>query len=34
VGVVTQGVEPGADRYLTHFPYLGLPKDGFHTPAA
>jgi Domain of unknown function (DUF4331) len=30
---VTQGVEPGADRYLDHFPYLGIPKDGFHTPA-
>jgi hypothetical protein len=34
--VVTQGVNPDAvgDRYLPVFPYLGQPKDGFHTPAA
>jgi len=23
-----------ADRYQSSFPYLGLPKDGFHTPPA
>jgi hypothetical protein len=34
VNVVTQGITPDiADRYLDHFPYLGTPKDGFHTPA-
>jgi hypothetical protein len=33
-GVVTQGVDPGADRYIDNFPYLGVPKDGFHTPAS
>jgi hypothetical protein len=31
---ITQGVGPGADRYITTFPYLGVPRDGFHTPAA
>jgi Domain of unknown function (DUF4331) len=34
VDVVTQGLGPGADRYLPTFPYLGTPKDGFHTPAS
>jgi hypothetical protein len=35
VSVVTQGVTPDvADRYLTRFPYLGTPKDGFHTPSS
>jgi hypothetical protein len=33
-GVATQGVDPGSDRYISEFPYLGVPKDGFHTPAA
>jgi hypothetical protein len=32
VNVVTQGVAPV--EYLTTFPYLGLPYDGFSTPAA
>ena len=32
--LVTQGVDPGADRYLTTFPFLGTPKDGFGTPSA
>jgi hypothetical protein len=34
--VVTQGVNPDAvgDRYINNFPYLGVPKDGFHTPAS
>jgi hypothetical protein len=34
VAAVTQGVGPGPDRYLSTFPYLGTPKDGFHTPAS
>jgi hypothetical protein len=35
-GVVTQGVNPDSvgDRYITTFPYLGVPKDGFRTPAS
>jgi hypothetical protein len=35
-GVVTQGVNPDpvGDRYITTFPYLGVPKDGFRTPAS
>jgi hypothetical protein len=34
-GVVTQGLTPDiGDRYVPHFPYLGTPKDGFHTPAS
>jgi hypothetical protein len=34
VAAVDQGVVPDVhDRYLTEFPYLGVPKDGFHTPA-
>jgi len=37
---LTQGVveppsgAPGTARFLTSFPYLGLPDDGFHTPPA
>jgi hypothetical protein len=33
---VAQGIDPdpGHDRFLPSFPYLGVPKDGFHTPAA
>jgi hypothetical protein len=34
VGAVSQGLSPGADRYIKEFPYLGTPKDGFDTPAA
>jgi hypothetical protein len=35
VNVVSQGLVPDiADRYIAHFPYLGTPKDGFHTPAS
>jgi len=34
VGAVDQGVTPDVnDRYQKSFPYLGTPKDGFHTPA-
>jgi hypothetical protein len=35
---VTQGVTtpptgaPGTARFIPHFPYLGIPNDGFHTP--
>jgi hypothetical protein len=33
--VVTQGLTPNiGDRYLKTFPYLGTPKDGYHTPAS
>src|SRR5262249_45465046 len=31
-GVVTQGLSPL--KYLDTFPYLGVPYDGFDTPAA
>jgi hypothetical protein len=33
---VTQGVpaDTVGDRYLPVFPYLGHPKDGYHTPAS
>jgi hypothetical protein len=35
VGVVSQGVTPDvATRYISAFPYLGTPLDGFHTPAS
>ena len=30
---VTQGLAPNT-TYLSSFPYLGVPKDGYHTPAA
>jgi hypothetical protein len=33
VAALTQGFGPGRDRYLSSFPYLGTPKDGYHTPA-
>jgi Domain of unknown function (DUF4331) len=32
VSVLTQGFGPGVDRYIESFPYLGVPKDGYHTP--
>jgi hypothetical protein len=31
--LVTEGLNPAADRYLPSFPYLGLPHDGFSTPS-
>jgi hypothetical protein len=35
VNVVSQGITPNlAERYLATFPFLGTPKDGFHTPAS
>ncbi len=30
---LTQGFGPGLDRYIARFPYLGVPKDGYHHPA-
>ena len=34
VAALTQGFGPGIDRYISTFPYLGVPKDGYHHPAA
>lgn len=34
VAVLTQGLTPAPDRYLSTFPYLGTPKDGYDTPAS
>jgi hypothetical protein len=31
---VTDGVAPRSDRYMAAFPYLGVPLDGYSTPAA
>jgi Domain of unknown function (DUF4331) len=31
---ITENLQPPASRYQTSFPYLGLPHDGFSTPAA
>jgi hypothetical protein len=31
--LVTEGLNPAADRYLPSFPDLGLPHDGFSTPS-
>jgi len=28
----SSGVVPGNSRYIDHFPYLGLPLNGFDTP--
>ena len=33
VAALTQGFGPGRDRYISIFPYLGTPRDGYHTPA-
>jgi len=33
VSALTQGFGPGGDRYISRFPYLGTPKDGYHAPA-
>jgi hypothetical protein len=32
-GLLTQGLVPGAGRYLPAFPYVGTPYDGFSTPS-
>ncbi|MDQ2744488.1 MAG: DUF4331 domain-containing protein [Chloroflexota bacterium] len=34
VSAVTDGVTPGSDRYISSFPYLGVPLSGFDIPAA
>lgn len=31
---VTDGLSPGSDRYISSFPYLGVPLSGFDVPAA
>ncbi len=31
---VTDGLTPGSDRYISQFPYLGVPKDGYDTPSS
>ncbi|MGA8016460.1 MAG: DUF4331 domain-containing protein [Candidatus Dormiibacterota bacterium] len=31
--LVTDGLTPGPDRYISHFPYLGIPLDGFDVPS-
>ena len=31
--VISENLSPGADRYQSTFPYLGLPHDGFSTPS-
>jgi Domain of unknown function (DUF4331) len=33
-GLVTQGLTPSASRYQAHFPYLGVPLDGFDHPSS
>jgi hypothetical protein len=33
-GALTQGLEPGANRYQSTFPYLAPPLDGFDTPSS
>jgi hypothetical protein len=36
IPLVTDGltIANSGVSYLDHFPYLGVPHDGFHTPAA
>jgi hypothetical protein len=31
---VSDNITPSADRYISTFPYLGTPKDGYDTPSA
>jgi hypothetical protein len=31
---VSDNLTPAADRYISSFPYLGMPKDGYSTPSA
>ena len=35
-GAVTDGLTPAdvKNPYLNHFPYLGVPYDGYHSPSA
>ena len=30
---ISENLTPGADRYQSTFPYLGVPHDGFSTPS-
>ena len=30
--LLTDGTSPGSDRYISQFPYLGVPLSGFDTP--
>jgi Domain of unknown function (DUF4331) len=30
-GLITDGLGPGSTRYLSHFPYLGVPVSGYQT---
>jgi len=32
--LVTDGLTPGSDRYISNFPYLGVPLSGFDVPSA
>jgi hypothetical protein len=32
--LVTDGLTPGSNRYISTFPYLGVPKDGYDTPSS
>lgn len=32
--LVTDGLTPGSDRYISSFPYLGVPLSGFDVPGA
>jgi hypothetical protein len=32
--VVSDNLTPGGDRYISTFPYLGVPRDGFNTPSS
>jgi hypothetical protein len=34
IPLVSQGVTPAAGRYLSTFPYVGTPYDGYDTPSA
>jgi hypothetical protein len=31
-GLITEGLTPGPGRFISTFPYLGTPHDGFDTP--
>jgi hypothetical protein len=33
-GQLTEGLTASKDRYLSTFPYLGDPRDGFDTPGS
>jgi hypothetical protein len=34
IGAVSTYITPSSDRYLSTFPYLGTPHDGFDTPSS